>query len=126
MTRTIISALALSFALGTAAFAQTASPQGSAMQDEQGAFPKTWDGPIGDAFYSDRTNFTLRTADEIAANWAKLTPEQQAQAKSECDVVTQSASGTDNMQTSSTTTDGGSNFATAPSTTELCSWMSSM
>src|SRR5690606_27014712 len=131
MTRTIVSAIALSFALGTAALAQTGdannpNPTGSGMQD-QGAFPKTWEGAIGDAFYSDTGNFTLRSADEMRANWSKLTADQQASVKSECDVVTQSASGTDNMQTSSTTqTDGGANFATAPSTSELCSWVSSM
>lgn len=129
MTRTIVTALALSFALGTAAFAQTGSatnpnPTGSAMQDQQGAFPKSWEGPIGDAFYSDTSVFTLRGQQEIAANWAKLTAEQQASVKSECQVVTQSESGTDNMKTSSTTqTDGGSNFATAPSTMELCGWV---
>jgi hypothetical protein len=134
MTRTIVTALAFSFALGTAAIAQTGSatnpnPTGSAMQDQQGAFPKSWEGPIGDAFYSDTSAFTLRSQDEIAANWAALTAEQQAQVRSDCQTITttQSDSGTDNMATSSTTTtaEGGSNFATAPSTTELCGWVGS-
>src|SRR5690606_9349902 len=97
-------AVAFSLALGGAALAQTGSagnqtPMGTGMQDAQGAFPQTWQGPIGDAFYSDAASFTLRSQEEIAANWSTLTAEQQAQVRGDCQTfTTQSDSATDDTQ----------------------------
>lgn len=43
---------------------------------------------IVEAFFMDDTMTEFRSDDEIAANWANLTPEQQATVRADCDRLT--------------------------------------
>lgn len=101
MTYKLLVAATLSLGLGTAvAMAQTesgtdvpvtgASP-GSAADSH---LPMGWDGAIGDAFFSDPQEGTLRSPEEIQVNWDTLTEEQQAQVRSHCETVDTAAADT--------------------------------
>jgi len=145
MTYKLLAATALSLALGTAiAAAQTTTtqPEAGASADVAAAaeLPSGWDGAIGDAFFADAGAGTLRSEDEIRANWEKLTEEQKAQVRSHCDTVdTAAAPATtekpagdttagaetdgDKMTTSSTTP--GAEMHTA-AIGQVCGWVDSM
>lgn len=83
-------AASLSLGLATGAVAQTAPQTGTdpaAAGTSAGTgsgLPMGWDGAIGDAFFSDTEAGTLRSEDEVRANWDTLTSEQQAQVRSHC------------------------------------------
>ena len=104
MSKTIIGlALSAALSLGGAAFAA------------ESAMPKTWAGPIGDAFYSDTTAMTMRSDDEVKANWAKLTPEQQTQVHADCKLwAAAPKTGADSERT------GGEGMS------KLCDWVNAM
>ncbi|MDP4034138.1 MAG: hypothetical protein Q8P60_15050, partial [Pseudorhodobacter sp.] len=70
--------LPLVIALGTstAVFAQDATTGTDTSVGATGT-PLDWDDATNDAFFSDTTTGTLRGDDEITANWASHTPEQQ-------------------------------------------------
>jgi hypothetical protein len=96
------------------ALAISMSVAGSALAAES-AMPKSWAGPIGDAFYSDTGAMTMRSEDEIKANWAKMTPEQQAQAHEDCKVWAASPkTGGDSERT------GGEGMS------KVCDWVNAM
>jgi len=63
--------------LATSAFAQTTSSTDNSM-------PKTWGNGIGDTFFSDSSGSQLRSQDEVTTRWGKLSSDQQAQARSDC------------------------------------------
>lgn len=99
MTYKLLVAATLSLGLGTAvAMAQTdnAQPEAGATSDSAAStqLPSGWDGAIGDAFFSDTQQGTLRSQDEITANWETLTDEQQAQVRADCDTIDTAAAGT--------------------------------
>jgi hypothetical protein len=111
MTRTIIAALALSLGLGTAALAQSSTTTTGADTSTSGSvtLPQAWQGDIAGTFFSDPTAGTLKSDDEIKSGWSKLSADQQAQVKSDCQshmasATTGSGASTDKTQTSSTST----------------------
>src|SRR4051794_26597349 len=81
MKSQFITALALTIGLAAPALAQTTSSTGS------DAMPDTWRGGIGDTFFSDSTGSTMRSQDEVTTRWGKLSAEQQAQARSDCQTM---------------------------------------
>lgn len=144
MTYKLLVAATLSLGLGTAiAMAQTdpgadapltgASP-GSAAESH---LPPGWDGAIGDAFFSDPLEGTLRSPEEIQANWDTLSDEQQAQVRSHCDTADTAAADTmpapgdtaagaetdDQVTTGSTTPDESLHTA---SIEQVCDWVGTM
>ncbi|PII37594.1 hypothetical protein T190_32165 [Sinorhizobium meliloti CCBAU 01290] len=69
-----------------------------------------WPEPIRNALFSDATGSTLRSQDELKANWSKLTAEQQDRIKQDCNTMqTASAAG-------SGSTSGDASGSTAGST----------
>ena len=113
MTRTIIAALTLSLGLGTAALAQssttTTGADTSASTAGSVTLPQAWQGDISSTFFSDPAAGTLKSDEEIKSGWSKLSADQQAQVKSDCQshmasATTGSGASTDKTQTSSTST----------------------
>lgn len=80
MTYKLIATAVMALGLGTAAFAQSNS--------EPPTYPQAWEGDISAALFDDQ--HTLRSQDEIKTNWAKLSADQQAMVKKECDPTTAS------------------------------------
>jgi len=147
MTYKLLTAAAFSLALGTAAIAQTqtegttqpgagAAPAPAA----EGSLPSGWEGAVGDAFFSDPELGTLRSQDEIQANWQNLSEEQQAQVRAHCETVDTAAAGTTEAPAGDTTagaTDqddaGVTTGSTAPdsamhtaSIEQICDWVDTM
>ncbi|MCV0394117.1 MAG: hypothetical protein K5872_22835 [Rhizobiaceae bacterium] len=139
----LLLATALSLSLGGAALAQSdegaTTPQATDQAGEIGSnttMPEGWDGEIGDAFFAD-DNMTLRSDDEIAANWGDLTAEQQAQVRLDCENMSTAMNDTgaevDETQTSATETTtgtsagggtgGAADSESNQSMTQLCDWV---
>lgn len=92
MTYRILAAATLSLGLGTAvAMAQTTTvqPDAGAAPDAgmQTTLPMGWDDAVGDAFFSDADLGTLRSQDEVQANWNDLSEAQQAQVRAHCATI---------------------------------------
>lgn len=127
-----ITATAFAIGMSTAAFAQATAPD-------------TWDQTTSDAFFSDSATGTLRSQDEIQANWGTLSDEQQAAVRAHCATMAADAGAgmTDDTATGAITDDpaagataddtagvtgddattgvpAGDQFA---SMSELCSWV---
>lgn len=85
MTTRILLAAALSLGLGTSfAFAQADQNTRPEMATE---LPENWGPEVNDAFFSDVEAGVLRAEEEVRANWAALTQEQQTQVREHCDTV---------------------------------------
>ena len=130
MTHKLLIAAALTLGLGTAtAMAQTTPAQpetGAASPGMQDTLPMGWEGPIGDAFFSDAPAGTLRSEAEIRANWEGLTSEQQAQVRSDCanvDTAATQSDDSDDMTTGSVTPDDGTVTA---SVEQVCGMVGAM
>ena len=138
MTYKLLVAATLSLGLGTAiAMAQTGTSQpdsGGAPAPAVGAqLPMGWDGAIGEAFFADHELGTLRSQEEVSANWQTLTGEQQAQVRAHCDTIDTAATGTQDDTTAGTQAD---NDMTTGSTTpdamhtasieQVCNWVDAM
>jgi len=63
------------------------------------ALPRTWEGDINNAFFTDPEAQTLRPENEVRKNWSSLTAQQQAQVRMDC----QSQGMPSSSSTSSTT-----------------------
>lgn len=124
LTKTITTVV---FAIGmsTASFAQT-SP----------GLPTAWDQATTDAFFSDSATGTLRSQDEIQANWGTLSDEQQAEVRSHCatmaadagaDTTTAGDAGVTDETTTGATNDDTAGMTAADgqltAMTELCAWV---
>jgi predicted Fe-S protein YdhL (DUF1289 family) len=129
MKTKLIVALALSLGMGSAAFAQTVNSTTGEVNVET---PAGWQGPIGDAFYSDMEAGTLRSQEEMTANWANLTTEQQTQVKTDCDAMAagpQTETKTGDVATAETTDDNptaSTNSMAANSMSDICGMVGSM
>ena len=108
MTYKLIAALVFSLGLGTAAIAQT-TPQVGTPTGGQGNSPALpqWDTSVNDAFFADTTAGTLRSEEDIRANWSSLPAEQQAQVRADCDTMTTASVGTSATGTGGDTTASG-------------------
>jgi len=130
MTFKLLAAIALSLGLGTAvALAQTdpIQPETGATTDSGATLPPGWEGALGDAFFSDPTTGTLRSQDEVQANWQNLTEEQQAQVRAHCETTATAGADTgaaadDEVTTGSTTPDGTNVVAMQ----QICEWVDAM
>lgn len=140
MSYKLLLAVALSLGMGSGlALAQSdtsgATLGATADVTTDAQLPTGWEGPIGDAFFSDTDAGTLRSEDEVRANFDALTVEQQAQVRSHCETYdTASAetgasmsatteTETDDTLTTGSTTDG-SMMLTA-SIEQICGWIDS-
>lgn len=150
MTYKLIAAATFSLGLCTAiAMAQTDTTMpdtGAAPDTAAGSqLPSGWDGAIGDAFFADSELGTLRSEDEVRANWETLTDEQQAQVRSHCatvdmaaaDTTNDAAGGTTGDTTAGDTTTGADDDVTTSSTSpegamhtasieQVCGWVDAM
>jgi hypothetical protein len=113
MTYKLIAALALSLGLGTAALAQEQVPGVGAAGSGQAPTIPVWDQTINDAFFVDAGAGSLRTEEEIRANWGNLTAEQQATIRTDCDTMTTASVGT-------STAGGSAQGAQLQAMTDLC------
>jgi len=77
-----ILATAFALMLSSGAYAQT--QEGGDQSSGATSIPSGWVGPIAEAFYTDGTGMALKPEAEAKANFAALTPEQQAMVKSDC------------------------------------------
>jgi len=94
MISRILVAVMIVSGLGTMAFAQSNSDSGESAagsSSTQGGssidsskLPGAWSGDIGDAFFSDQTNMTLRSQSDIQTNWNGLSADQQEQVRADC------------------------------------------
>jgi hypothetical protein len=121
----LVAAAALMMSLCAGAKAQTSDGD----QDSgKTAIPSTWKGPIAEAFYKDATGVALRPEAEAKANFNALSPELQAQVKSDCATM-MSATGTDAMATTSTdagtsaAAGGDADAAQAGTADQVCIWV---
>lgn len=123
----LLIATTLSLGLGTAvAVAQNdmLEPNAAPGTGAETGLPMGWDGAIGDAFFADPTTGTLRTEDEVRANWQGLTDEQQAQVRAHCATVDTAGTQTDDqMTTGSVTPDDTMHTA---SIERVCDWVDTM
>lgn len=128
MTNRFLIATAVLLGLGTGiAMAQTntAQPDAAPAPGMDSTLPSGWSGAIGDAFFSDPAAGTLRSEDEVRANWEGLSDEQQAQVRAECTTVASAqAQPKDNMTTGSVTP-GNDNMHMA-SIQQACEWVDAM
>lgn len=127
MTHKLLIAAALSLGFGTAvAMAQNdvLQPDAAPGPGAETSLPMGWDGAIGDAFFADPATGTLRTEEEVRANWQGLSEEQQAQVRSHCATVdTADAQTNDQMTTGSVTPDETMHIA---SIERVCDWVGAM
>ena len=93
MLSRILAAGALVMGLSVGALAQTDSSTESPGAAATSPMPG-WDQSVADAFFADPTMGTLRPQDEIRQNWVSLSPEQQAQVRSDCAEASGAANGT--------------------------------
>ncbi|WP_170314756.1 hypothetical protein [Aquibium carbonis] len=96
MKTRLLTATAAALILCAPAFAQTATTTDAANSSASmsSAMPQGWNDEIGNAFFSDSELGTLRSDDEISANWNDLSSEQQAQVTTYCATIdTASATG---------------------------------
>lgn len=138
MTYKLLVAATLSLGLATAtAMAQTGTTQPEAGAAAGSQLPMGWDGAIGDAFFADSELGTLRSQEEVTANWENLTEEQQAQVRSHCDTMDTAAAGTQNAPSGDTTAGAQTDAeVTTGSTTpdamhtasieQVCNWVDAM
>lgn len=107
----ILGIAAVSAVLATSALAQTSTTpdQGTAANNAEAekAMMEKWKGPIGMAFFTDDTMGTMKSEADMKTGWASLTPEQQAQMKTDC--VGQATSQTQTAPDASTTSGDGAN-----------------
>ncbi|MCO5147249.1 MAG: hypothetical protein M9895_13865 [Aquamicrobium sp.] len=132
MTPKFLIAAALSLGLGTGiAMAQNdmLQPDAAPGSDAETTLPMGWEGPIGDAFFADPATGTLRTEDEVRANWQGLTEEQQAEVRTYCATVDTAAATPpdqmtdDQMTTGSITPDEANQVAAIQ---QACGWVDAM
>ncbi|MCO5156770.1 MAG: hypothetical protein M9945_08455 [Aquamicrobium sp.] len=132
MTPKLLIAAALSLGLGTGfAMAQNdvIQPDASPAPGSETTLPMGWEGPIGDAFFADPATGTLRTEDEVRANWQGLTEEQQAEVRAYCATVDTAAAAPpdqmtdDQMTTGSITPDEANQVAAIQ---QACGWVDAM
>lgn len=104
---------AISMAMASAAIAQDTSGTASGtaatgtmmqMTEAEKSATADWTGPIADALFTDQSKTTLRSEQEIRANWANLSAEQQNQIKEDCNTVQTAAAGTGTTGTTTGTT----------------------
>lgn len=123
MKKIIVSALAIGMCMSTAAIAQTTSSTATSPRAED-AMPQGWQGPIGDAFYTDNTWTTLRAEPEIKDRWQTLSAEQQAMVRDDCAKIGATNPGMtsdpDTMQPSSNGSVSGSGQAGLQ---QVCAWI---
>lgn len=119
MTRTIIAALAISFGLGTAALAQSStSTSTSGAATGSVTLPQAWQGDIASTFFTDPATGTLKSDADIKSGWSKLSADQQAQVKSDCQSHMASAkTGTGTSSTDATTTSSTNTMASGSAST---------
>lgn len=110
MTHKLLIAATLAFGFGTAAAMAQSTPAqpetGAAGPTVEGTLPMGWEGPIGDAFFSDSAAGTLRSEAEIRANWEGLTAEQQAQVRTDCATFDTARTQPDDKMTTGSVTTG--------------------
>lgn len=124
MTHKLLIAAALSLGLGTSfAMAQNDIIQPDAAPGTQTGLPTGWDGAIGDAFFADPAAGTLRTEDEIRANWEGLSADQQAQVRMNCDAMDTAAAQPDDQMTTGSVTPDTQHTAALES---VCDWVGAM
>lgn len=149
MTYKLLAAAAFSLTLGASALAQAPAPAPAPTGQETGAtagsgLPAEWEGAVGDAFFSDVEAGTLRSEDEVRANWQDLSAEQQAQVRTDCasfdtaaaDTQSPASSGEsgestaaagaeddDSVTTGSTMPDSGTHTAALE---QVCDWIDTM
>ncbi len=128
MTPKLLIAAALSLGLGTGfAMAQNdvIQPDASPAPGSETTLPMGWEGPIGDAFFADPATGTLRTEDEVRANWQGLTEEQQAEVRAYCATVdTAAAAPPDDQMTTGSITPG--DAAQVAAVEQACEWVDAM
>ncbi len=73
--------------LAVPAMAQTDSTGTAGTEDGSTEAEDTLTLRAGTAFYSDDTMTTMRSAEEIQANWATMSPEDQAAIRTRCEAV---------------------------------------
>lgn len=125
MTYKLLTAAAFSLALGTAAFAQaTLAPDAEATPDA--GMPMEWEGPVGEAFFSDPAVGTLRSEEEVRANWENLTADQQAQVREHCETVDVAAA--ENLESPPAAEDEQLTTGSihTASIGQLCGWLNTM
>lgn len=84
MFRTVAVA-AMAIGLASGAFAQSDSNSAGAGAGGKGDSPmQLWEGPIGDAFFSDMTTGKLRPQADVHKRWAKLTKAQKNKVRDDC------------------------------------------
>jgi len=116
-----ITALTCSLALCGSAFAQSSSGANNS-SDGTGGIPETWQGGIGDTFFSDSSG-TMRSGDEVKSRWGKLSADQQAQVRSDCESVT--ASTTSKGKTALDPKVGAESERTGGGMASACDWVNS-
>ena len=68
--------------LALPAFAQTDSTENNSTEAEDTLSLRT-----GTAFYTDETNMTLRSSEELQTNWGTMSAEDQAAVRAKCDTL---------------------------------------
>jgi hypothetical protein len=141
MAYKLLLATAVSLGLGTGmALAQstTTAPSVGATPDSSASaqLPAGWEGAIGDAFFSDTDSGTLRSEEEVRANFNSLSAEQQAQVRSHCETLDTAAAspgmtGSDTGATDDNLTTGSTVDSTVPmsltaSIEQACGWIDNM
>ena len=96
MKTRILTALAFSLSLGTAAVAQTTMDTDT---DYGAGMPAGWDGEISEALFEDAELGVLHSEADVRDNFEGLSPDQQAMIRSHCALVDTAAydAGTDDL-----------------------------
>jgi hypothetical protein len=78
MKSRFIAAVALAVGLATPAVAQTTGSTGDR------SMPDTWLDGIADVFFGDTSGTNMRSEEERTTRWGRLSEEQRAQARADC------------------------------------------
>lgn len=126
-------ALASAFVLSLSAGAMAQTGSDGDQESGQTSVPSGWIGPIGEAFYTDGSGAALRPEAEAKANFAALSPELQAQVKSDCTTMSGSmdstaSTGTTAPKATENAGAGASGAMEAQGDTarQVCSWVGGM
>lgn len=123
-------AAAIAFVISLSAGAMAQATDGD--QDSgKTSVPPAWVGPIAEAFYTDGSGAALRPEAEAKSNFAALTPEMQAQVKSDCMAMAKPmdpAASTDTMAAGTETGNAGATAEPAPvaqaaTASQVCMWV---
>ena len=114
MRSKLIATTAISLFIASTAIAQETT--GAGADPAMGGEMMNWEGPIGNALFTDDTMMTPHPAEELQSNWQDLSEDEQEQVRNYCQQIQADAGGMGATATGTDMTAGADATATEPMT----------